>query len=173
MSEDNASRTAPDAPKHEHVLLSKRLVAINAASAVIARVLNVTVLLWMYQYLLARITPEEFAVYPVLTAVMIFAPLFFTLFTGGVARYVVDAYARGEPERVTQIASSIAPVIAGAGVLFCGAGLLLAGYVEHVLTITPSMVEPTRVMLVLLVVNYTLQMVLLPHVKTHREREQD
>ncbi|MEL6278057.1 MAG: hypothetical protein AAFR28_04150 [Pseudomonadota bacterium] len=162
MSEDNASRTAPDAPKHEHVLLSKRLVAINAASAVIARVLNVTVLLWMYQYLLARITPEEFAVYPVLTAVMIFAPLFFTLFTGGVARYVVDAYARGEPERVTQIASSIAPVIAGAGVLFCGAGLLLAGYVEHVLTITPSMVEPTRVMLVLLVVNYTLQMVLLP-----------
>ena len=84
-------------------------MAINSASSVLAKIVNMTVLLWVYQYLLKRIPAEEFAVLPVVTAIMVFAPLFFSFFTGGISRYVVEAYAKGDFERVTRIVSSIFP----------------------------------------------------------------
>lgn len=153
----SGTEEAPD-----HVPVRKRLVVINAASSVGARILNITVLLWMYQYLLERIPPEEFAVYPVMTALMVFAPLFFSFFTSGVSRYVVEAYARGEFERVTATVSSILPPLGLAASVFVAAGLLLATHVDRVFNIAPGMVEEARLMLALLVVSYATQMATLP-----------
>ena len=144
------------------MIVSQRLVAINAASSVGARLLNVTVLLWMYQYLLTRISPEEFAVYAVLMAVMGFAPLFFSVFTGGVSRYIVEAYALGQPRRVAEITSSILPLLGAASATFLMAGLVVAAFIEDVLKIAPGMVDTARLMLCLLVANYALQILTLP-----------
>jgi len=155
--------TGEPAPEHRHVVVSQRLVATNAASSLVARLLNITVLLWMYQYLLARISPEEFAVYAVLMALIAFAPLFFSVFTGGVSRYIVEAYALGNPRRVAEITSSILPLLAAASGTFWLTGLLIATFIEDVLTITPGMEDTARVMLALLVTNYALQMVTLPY----------
>lgn len=138
-------------------------MAINAASSVVARLLNVTVLLWMYQYLLARISPDEFAVYAVLMALMAFAPLFFSVFTGGVSRYIVEAYALNEPKRVVQITSSILPLLGAASGLFLLTGVALATVIDDVLTIAPGMEDTARLMLVMLVANYAVQMVTLPY----------
>jgi O-antigen/teichoic acid export membrane protein len=150
-------------PEHRHVVVSQRLVAINAASSLVARLLNVTVLLWMYQYLLTRISPGEFAVYAVLMALMAFAPLFFSVFTGGVSRYIVEAYALGQPRRVAEITSSILPLLATAATAFTTTGLVIAAHVEDVLTIAPGMEDTARLMLTLLVINYALQVVTLPY----------
>jgi O-antigen/teichoic acid export membrane protein len=144
------------------VIVSQRLVAINAASSLVARVLNVTVLLWMYQYLLKRISPEEFAVYPVLVALMAFAPLFFSVFTGGVSRHIVEAYALGQPRRVAEITSSILPLLGAASATFLLVGLVCAVFVQDILTIAPGMEDDAQLMLALLVVNYALQMLMLP-----------
>jgi O-antigen/teichoic acid export membrane protein len=141
-----------------HIVISKKLVALNSASSVLARLINATVLLWMYQYLLRRISAEEFAVYPVVMAVMVFAPLFFSFFTGGISRYVVEAYAKGEFGQVTRIVSSIFPLLLAAAAVLLSAGMLLAANVEHVLNIAPSMVEAARIMLALLVVSAAAQM---------------
>ena len=58
---------------NETVPISKRLVLINSASSMIARMLNVTVLLWLHRHLLGRISAEEYSIYPVLMAVMVFS----------------------------------------------------------------------------------------------------
>lgn len=150
------------APEHKHVIVSKRLVIVNSASSVVARFLNVTILLWMYQFLLSHISPEEFAVYPVVMAVMGFAPLFFSLFTGGISRYVVDAYAKGQIRRVSEIVSSMVPLLAGYSLVFLTLGLTFAWYVDDVLTIPTEMIEEARIMLSLLVISFVAQMVLLP-----------
>ena len=39
----------------EHVQISKRLVVINSFSAVLSRVLNLTVIVWLAQYLVRRL----------------------------------------------------------------------------------------------------------------------
>lgn len=160
VSED--SKPASGDGRHKNVAVSKRLVAINSASSIIARIFNVTVLLWAYQYLLKRIPAEEFAVLPVVTSVMVVAPLFFTFFSGGIGRYVVDAYAKGEFDRVTALVSSIFPLMAATAAVFLAAGYLFAAHIEQVLNIAPTMVSDARVMMALLVTNFALQMLAVP-----------
>ena len=143
-------------------MVSQRFVAINAASSVLTRLLNVFGLLWMFQYLLARVPPEEFAVYPVVAAIMVFAPLFFSVFTGGISRYIVEAYATEDRERVSEIVSSIMPLLGGISLAFAAAGLTFAWFIDHVLRIPPEMLETTRLMMALLVVGFALRMGLLP-----------
>lgn len=147
---------------HKNITVSKRLVAINSASSVVAKIVNMTVLLWVYQYLLKRIPAEEFAVLPVVTAIMVFAPLFFSFFTGGISRYVVEAYAKGDFERVTRIVSSIFPLLALGAFVFLVAGAGFALNIEKVLNIAPQMIESARIMMALLVMSFALQMLVLP-----------
>jgi len=120
--------------------ISKRLVLINSASSVVAKVLNVCVLVWLYQYLLRRISPEEYALYPVLMGVMAFAPLLTLILTSGLGRYIVDAYAKGDEQRVTQITSTMFPLLLAATVPVLVIGGLFAWYVDRILTIAPAYV---------------------------------
>ncbi len=125
----------------------------------------------MYQYLLKRIPPEEFAVYPVVTAIMVFAPLFFTFFSGGIARFVIDAYAKGDFEEVSRIVSSIFPMLAAAAAVFLVAGLIFAGNIENVLNVAPQMVDDARLMMALLIVSFALQMIMQPYVIGYQVRQ--
>jgi O-antigen/teichoic acid export membrane protein len=142
--------------------ISKRLVLVNSASSLVARVLNATVLLWVYQYLIRRISAEEFAVYPVVTAVMMAAPLFFLVFSGGISRFIVEAHVKGEPGQVTAIASSIIPCLALASSAFLAVGFLFAWNIEHILNVPEAMVGDARLMMVLLVSGFAFRMVLVP-----------
>ncbi|WP_170336015.1 oligosaccharide flippase family protein [Ruegeria arenilitoris] len=160
MSDDKDS--GPGNSRHKNVAVSKRLVVINSASSILARILNVTVLLWAYQYLLRRIPAEEFAVLPVVTSIMVVAPLFFSFFSGGVDRYVVDAYAKGEFDRVTELVSSIVPLMAAAAGVFLMAGLLFAANIEKVLNIAPEMISDAQIMMALLVISFAMQMLAVP-----------
>ncbi len=148
--------------EHKNILVSKRLVVLNSAASVLARIVNITAILWMYQYLLTRISAEEFAVYPLVIAIMFISPLFFSFFSGGISRYVVAAYAKGEFDRVTGIVSSVVPAIVAAAALFLIVGVLFAFSMETVFNIAPQMVDDARIMMLLLVTTFTLQMLGLP-----------
>ena len=80
-----------------NVEISKRLVFINSASSLLAKVLNVSILVWLQQYLLRRISTEEYSLYPILMAVMLLVPLLTTILISGLSRYIVEAYARELP----------------------------------------------------------------------------
>ncbi len=148
--------------KHAHVVVSKRLVAINSASSLLAKIVNMTVLLWMYQYLLSRLSAAEFAVLPVVTSLIVFAPLFFSMFTSGISRFVVEAYAKGEFAKVTGIVSSIFPLLACSGVVFVAVGTVFALNIDKVLNIPLGSVDDSQIMMLLLVLNFTVQMLALP-----------
>ncbi|MEL6102149.1 MAG: hypothetical protein AAFR68_12645 [Pseudomonadota bacterium] len=155
MSSDTSSA-------HEGVRISKPLVVVNSISSVAAKILNMSVLLWAFQYLLNRIPAEEFAILPVVTATMVFAPLFFSFFTGGISRYVVTAYAKHDNDRVTAIVSSIFPPLVAASLVFLLIGGLFAYNIDHVLNIAPRMVGDAQLMTFLLVVSFSIQMIALP-----------
>jgi len=145
------------------VLISKKIVFINSACSAATHLLNVSVLVWMYNYLLERIPPEQFAIYAVVFAVMAFAPLFSVLLTGGVSRYIIDAYARNDTGRVTEILSSIFPPLVGAGLALLFSGLVLSWHIGEVLTIPAEYLGDARLMMVLLVFAFVYRMVLVPY----------
>ena len=135
------------------VEISKKLFVINSASSILTKIVNVSVLVWLYQYLLKRISPEEYSIYPVVMAVMVFVPLLTVVMTSGIGRYIVEAYAKGDERRVTQIVSTMFPILLGAGVVLIGAGLTFAWYVDKVLTIPGDRVWDARIMMGLMMIS--------------------
>ncbi len=121
--------------------LGKRLLLVNTASGVLERLVSAFVLVWLYQYLVKRISPEEYSLYPILSALLVFVPPLLSVLTSGLARYIVEAAAQSDDRRVTQICSTMVPLhIAGALALTAIGGLLTA-YVGVVLNIVPERIS--------------------------------
>ncbi len=145
-----------------HVEISSKLVLINSISAVVQRLLSVSVLVWLQQYLVRRISAEEYGIYQVVLALLVFVPLVAAVFGSGLARFVTEAYAQGDFERVTRIASSSSIACTGGGVSILLIGLLLVWQIDRVLTISPGLVSDARWMLGLLTVLAAVRMAVMP-----------
>jgi O-antigen/teichoic acid export membrane protein len=148
--------------KPARVEISKRLVLINSASSLVTRMLSISVLIWLQQYLLKRITPEEYSLLPVLYSVMMFAPLVTTILTGGLGRYIVEAYAKHDDERVTQIVSTMFPILCATGLLFLAGGWTFAWYIDKILNIAPERLWDARIMMALLMFSAAISLPLSP-----------
>ncbi len=147
---------------NSRIQLSRRLLLVNSASSILRRVLSVSVLIWLNQYLLRRIGDAEYSLYPVVAGVVYLVPLVSVFLTAGLARFVTEAYALGDDERVTSIVSTMTvPLTILSGVCLAG-GLVLAWHVDRVLTIPPGRLWDARLMLGLLVCNVTLRLPLAP-----------
>jgi O-antigen/teichoic acid export membrane protein len=146
----------------EHIAISKRLVAVNAASTLMARMVNFLVMLWVYRFLLLRLPTEEFAVLPVVLSIMVFTPLFFSFLAGGVSRYTIDAYARGDFLEVTRISSSLFPLLLAASAVFVATAVLFTFNIERFLKLPSHMVAEARIMLLLLTISHTFEMMIVP-----------
>lgn len=138
--------------------ISKRLVLINSASSAVTTVLNLSVLVWLQQYLLKRISAEEYSLVPLMAAIMAFAPLLSTVLTSGLGRFVTVAYARGDDDEVTRICSTMLPVLAAGGIAFLAVGWTCAWHVDHLIRIDPSRLWDSRIMMALLVFSAALQL---------------
>ena len=145
-----------------HVEISKKLVLINSASSVVHKALDVTVMLWMHQHLIRRIPVEEYALLPVLLAIVAATPLLTTVLLGGLGRYVTEAYARGDERRVTQIVSTITPLLAGVALLLGGLGAVFLWKIDFVLVIEPAQLGTARLMGALLIGNLVIQLLSAP-----------
>ncbi len=157
--DEEAKRGSGEPPGVE---ISKKLVLVNSVSTVVTRLLTLSVLLWMHQYLIRRIPTEEYAIYPVIISVMAFAPIMTSILTGGIARYVVHAYARHDTDRVTQIVTSMAPLLAAAAIVFWSVGTIATYFIDSLLSIDPSVRADAQLMMMLLVFSQGLELLIFP-----------
>jgi len=81
---------------------------------------------------------------------MMFAPFAIMILTSGLKRYVLEAYANNNDQRITQIVSTMFPLLCIAGFCLFLTGLILALYIDQVFRIAPDFVGDARVMLILL-----------------------
>jgi O-antigen/teichoic acid export membrane protein len=133
------------------VEISKRLVAINVASGVLARTINISVVVWLHQYLLRRISPEEYSLLPLLMSIIVLLPLLTSVLTAGLGRFVLAAYAQGNDRGVTQIVSTMFPLLVGAALLMLAGGWTFAWHVDQILCVPPERLSDARLMMALLV----------------------
>ncbi len=143
------------------ILISKKLVIINSASSLVTRLLSITALIWVQQYLLKNISVEEYSLLPVIYSLIIFLPLLTTTVTGGINRYVLEAYAENNDERITQIVSSIFPILCLVSIFVCFLGGALAWKIDWILRIDPDYIDDAQIMLMLLIVHAAFRMVLM------------
>ena len=75
---------------------TKRRLIANSASGLAEHFVNLLVQVWLYQYLIKRISPEEYSVYPVVTALLVFIPPMLVVLTSGLTRDTVEAHTRSD-----------------------------------------------------------------------------
>ena len=129
---------------------SKRYI-INASSSVLTTLISMTVLVWVNQYLLRRISPEEYALVPVLTSLMVFAEFFRIIFTRGLSRFMVEADARDDHTEVSRIVSSMLPVLGTVALCIGLGGAVVVAFIDQVIRVEPQYIDDARVMFSLLV----------------------
>ena len=52
--------------------ISKRLVLINSTSAILTRLVGLTVVVWLFQHLINNVDKQEFRVYAVVSTAVLF-----------------------------------------------------------------------------------------------------
>ena len=147
---------------NERVPISKKLLLVNSASAAVARLINVAVMLWVVRYLYTMAGTEEVAVLGLVTYVVLAIPIFTSIFTWALSRHVTEAYAQGNDGLVTEITSTMFAVLIPVGSLVLALGLLLLTYVDALFPISPDLVTDVRIMLSLLFVQVVVRLVASP-----------
>jgi O-antigen/teichoic acid export membrane protein len=133
------------------VEISKRLVLVNSTSAVLARVINISVVLWLNAHLLRRISPEELQLLPLLMSMIVLLPLFTSILTSGIGRFVLAAYAKGDDRTVTQIVSTMFPLLCAAATIILAGGWIFVWHIDKVLSVPSGRLWDARIMMALLV----------------------
>ena len=146
----------------EPLAMNRRLAAINSISSVAAHIINITLVLWVQQYLLSHISVEEYSLFPIVAAPMVLVPLLFSLLTGGLGRFVVEAWSKKDQRRVTEIVSTMAAVTGVAAVGLTIFGFLSATFITSVVDIDPALRDDTRWMIVLLSVSAAIRLTVAP-----------
>ncbi len=158
-----ADQPPPNGPAaHPGMEISKRLLAVNTFSAVATHVIQLSVLVWLQQYLLAHVPLDEYSIYPPIVAVMMFVPLLSVTVTSGLERYTVAAYANGDDVRVTQIISTMFPLTAAVGLVVLIAGGCCAWWVDALLRVPAGLINDARIMLGLLMLLASVRVILAP-----------
>ena len=139
--------------------ISKKIVLINTASSAVALILNFSVLIWLQQYLLKRISPEEYSLVPIIMSIMAFAPLATMVLVQGVGRYITIAYAKEDDEEVSRICSTMFPILLLAGVILLAVGWFAAWHIDSLINIAPEFVDDAQIMMALLVVSASLRVI--------------
>ena len=138
--------------------INKRIVLINSVSSAVSLVLNLSVLVWLQQYLLKRISPEEYSLIPIIAAVMAFTPLLTMVLTSGLGRYTTVAYAKNDTAEVTRICSTMFPILMVAGLVFLVLGGFAAWQIDKILDIPDELVREAQIMMGLLVLLSAVQL---------------
>jgi O-antigen/teichoic acid export membrane protein len=146
----------------DEVPVSKRLMLTNSLAATIGRVVNAAVMIWLAQYLLRRLPASEYSLIPIVMGIMTLLPIFTSVLREGLGRYVSEALARSDHQRITEITSTMLVVTVGGGLLLAGAGWGLAETLNHWLRIDPAMVPDARLMVGLAVSMAGFQLAVAP-----------
>jgi len=125
--------------------------AINAGSSVLSVLIAMVILVWVNQYLLKRISPQEYALVPIMLSLMVFGEFFKIIFTRGLSRFMVEADTKGDHDEVTRIVSSMLPVLGAVALVIGALGILGVIFIETIIVVEPQYVFSARLMLGLLV----------------------
>ena len=138
--------------------ISKKIIIINSISSALALLINMSVLIWLQQYLLNHISASEYSLIPIVLSAMAFAPLLTTVLTGGLSRFVTAAYAKGDLEQVSTICSTMFPILLLAGVFFLSVGCWVAWHIDSFLKISPEYLTDAKIMLALMVFSTAIRL---------------
>ena len=146
----------------ELVKTSKRLFSVNAASGLFTHLLQISVLVWVQQFLVRRIPADEYALVPLLGVVAVLLPMLSSVITGGVARFVTHRCATGDHEGVTAVISSIYPLVVILVAFLLLAGGVFVWQIDRVFRLSADAVGSARIIGALVIGTFCVRILAFP-----------
>ena len=93
---------------------------------------------------------------------MVFVPPLTMVLTSGLARDTMEAHTANDDRRVTEITSTMFPVLSAAGLCLILSGLVAVKYLGSILNIAPAQLSEARLMTLLMFGSLMLRLILVP-----------
>jgi O-antigen/teichoic acid export membrane protein len=146
-----------------NIQISKRILAINAASSIGSRLLNAALLLWTQYFLLHRIEPEEYAVYPVVATIIFLLPIAAALLATPCNRHVAFALASGDEAGARAVFSTSTALMVWAAGLMLVIGCVVTWNVDRIFVVAPQYAQDARLMMAMIFVAGAIDLALVSH----------
>lgn len=147
---------------NNEIIIGKKRLALNSASSLFTWLINVSVIVWLVQYLLKRVSTDEYSLYVVVMSIIAFVQLIQDVIRTGIARYIMEAYAVQDDRSIMQICSTMIVInscIAILVFLFCA---IFVYYIQHILSIQSNLVNQAQIMLLVLSFSFSFRLALSP-----------
>ncbi|MEW6265925.1 MAG: hypothetical protein AB1641_22865 [Thermodesulfobacteriota bacterium] len=147
----------------DKIKISKSLIMINSGSFMLAFLLNITVVVWLQQYLLKRISVDEYSIYPIVVSMMVFISLLETILVPSLVRYAIEAFAVGDEKRLNQVFSTMLSLTSFSGIAILSGGIIFSWYIDSIFNIASHLAWDARIMMALLILNISADIILSPY----------
>lgn len=87
--------------------IKKKIIFINSISSVIARIINIGLIIWLQRFLIIKVPTEEYSLYPIFVSITTFILLLESFFSTNLIRHLTDARALGHKGEITNIVSTM------------------------------------------------------------------
>lgn len=149
----------------------KLRVLVNSASGIGTVLVNVIFVFWLYQYLLARVPAEEFAIYPLISMLLLLVPFIISSYASALSRSVITAYSEGRPDEVMRSHSSLVFALMGFVAVLLLVGSIGAMHIDWFLSIDPEMLGKAKIMALLVLIELSLTVFVVPFTIAYEVRQ--
>lgn len=141
---------------------TNKKVAFNTIVSILAKIINILIFIFVHQLLIKRIPVEEYSILAVVNSIM--AILYISRFavSGGILRFLGDAYYKSDLLVFMQRLSSYVVVIVFSSLLLLGFSLLLLKNIDILIIVPQEYIQTTRNIFILLVVSFIYNLLLTP-----------
>ncbi|MFK7833705.1 MAG: lipopolysaccharide biosynthesis protein [Winogradskyella sp.] len=128
----------------------------------ITKLLSITVFIWVQQYLLKRISPDEYAIYAIISSLVFLLPFITSALVSAGVRYMIHEYTQREFERMNRILSTSVILNAIIGFLIMVVSLIAVYYLDNLLTIESEYLLDAKLMFLIIIGTFLINFVLTP-----------
>ncbi|MBI9097299.1 MAG: hypothetical protein JEY91_02425 [Spirochaetaceae bacterium] len=145
-----------------NVEINKGLVLKGTSSGLIARIINVGLVVWFNQFLIRRISAEEYSIYPLVLAIMSLLLIIQIAVDNCNSRYITAEYAKGNLDEVKRISSTMIIYNLIICLFLIVIGIFLCWKIDKILTINPLYINSIRIMIAIAMLSLIVNLIISP-----------
>jgi len=142
--------------------ISKTIVLANSVSMAITKLLSITVFIWVQQYLLKRISPDEYAIYAIVSSLVFLLPFITSALVSAGVRFMVYEYTRRDFEKMNKVLSTSIILNSCVGLVMLLVSLFAVFHLDSLLKVAPQYLDDAKLMFVIIIITFVINFAFTP-----------
>lgn len=142
--------------------ISKTIVFVNSVSMAITKLLSITVFIWVQQYLIKRISADEYAIYAIVSSLVFLLPFITSALVSAGVRYMIFEYTRRDFEKMNKVLSTSIILNSCVGIVLLLLSLFVLFHLDSLLKVAPQYLDDAKLMFVIIIITFVLNFVFTP-----------